>query len=65
MLSQYDTGLDGSRVFPTIVVVGVLQFKVEGPEVKVRGQTVSIGRRTRTKIKAKINSREPFRHANL
>ena len=46
-LSKY-----GSRGFPTIFAVGVLQPKVEGSEVKVGGPTVSIGRRTRTKINA-------------
>ena len=52
MLSHYDTTFDGCRAFPTIFVVGVLQSKIEGPEVKVRGPTVSSGRRTRTKNKA-------------
>ena len=32
--------------------LGLLQRKVEGPEVKVGGLTVSIEQRTRTKIKA-------------
>ena len=46
-----------SRVFPTIFscgspLAGLLQPKVEGPEVKVGDTTVSIEQQTRTKIKA-------------
>ena len=44
-----------SRVFPTIFPwesLGLLQPKVEGPEVKVGDTTVSIEQQTRTKIKA-------------
>ena len=48
--------------------LGLLQPKVEGPEVKDGDTTVSIEQQTRTKIKAvcsKINSSEPFGHPNL
>ena len=44
-----------SRVFPTIFLwesLGLLQPKVEGPEVIVGDRTVSIEQQTRTKIKA-------------
>ena len=46
------TGQQFSLQFFLWESVGLHQPKVEGPEVKVGGPTVSIEQRTRTKIKA-------------